>query len=60
MKKIIKRLKEKFAPVDKVFLIGFTALTIATFDLSFHWIIATIAGYLFVWWQMKYGMWKNA
>lgn len=60
MKKMIKRLKEKFARVDKVFLIGFSVLTIATFDLSFHWFVATIAGYSFVWWQMKYGMWKNA
>lgn len=51
MRKIVKRLKEYFAPVDKVFLIGFTALTVATFDLSFHWLIATIAGYSFVAWQ---------
>lgn len=62
MRKIFKRVKEKFAPVDKVFLVGFSALTIATFELSFHWAVATIAGYSFVWWQMKYGMWsgKNA
>ena len=51
MRKIVKRLREYFAPVDKVFLIGFTALTVATFDLSFHWLIATIAGYSFVAWQ---------
>lgn len=62
MKKLLKSLKEYFAPVDKVFLIGFTILTIATFDLSFHWFVVTIAGYSFVWWQRKYGMWsgKNA
>ena len=60
MKKFLKRVKEYFASVDKVFLIGFTFLTVATFDLTFHWVVATIAGYSFVWWQMKYGMWSDS
>ncbi|MBQ4494356.1 MAG: hypothetical protein II968_01170 [Selenomonadaceae bacterium] len=51
MKKLLKSLKEFFAPVDKVFLVGFTLLTIATFDLSFRWCLVTIAGFGFIFWQ---------
>ena len=53
MKKLFKRLKEYFAPVDKVFLVGFTLLTIVTFDLSFHWFVATAAGYSFIAWRLR-------
>ena len=54
MKKFIKRLKEKFAPVDKVFPVGFTALTVATFDFSLHWLISTLIGIAYVVWRIRY------
>ena len=61
MKKMIKKLKAKFARVDKVFVIGFTLLTIWTLaygGFNWQWCFATLAGYLYIAWMVTYGSWR--
>ena len=49
----MKKLKN-LALADKVFLVGFSALSIATFDLTAHWTTVTLAGIAYLVWRFRH------
>lgn len=55
MKKIFKEIAKRFKRVDKIFLAGFTFLTVVSFALSGAkplWLASTLLGYCFIAWQV--------
>ena len=55
MKKMLKKFFKRFKQVDKIFLAGFTFLTLLSFALSGAnslWLASTLLGYSFIAWQV--------
>ena len=55
MKKIFKEFSKRFKRVDKIFLVGFTFLTMVSFALSGAkplWLVSTLLGYSFIAWKV--------
>ena len=56
---MFNRLRKIFAPVDKVFLVGFTLLTAASFVLggaSVTWLGSTALGVVYIAWRIRNGL----